>query len=216
MMNDNQCVYVMYAWIWTDMDCTAVPIFWCCFVWYCHPWFHPDWRLVWRDCPACITLQFAAGGRYVFMRTEGPDIFQWRQLGSPNTTFQPQPLFFFFRATESPNLKVRSSTNSTLSTSTTSFKIESNRFWGEIFLLVLNHLSYALGWKIYDPHHQHPSTLRCRLDLQTLEVKTVWGTCFHLVFVDRCSVVFYLVLHYKLGLIWRDLFLKVLKGRWGS
>ena len=111
---------------------------------------------------------------------------------------------FFFRAAESPNLKVLSSTNSTLSTSTTTtrFKIKSNRFWGEIFLLVLNHLSYAVGWKIYDPHHQHPSTLRCRLDLQTLEVKTVWGTCFHLVFVDRCCcVVFYLVLHYKLGLI---------------
>ena len=142
--------------------------------------------------------------RYVFMRTEGPDIFQWRQLGSPNTTFQPQPLVFF---SEPQNLQIwkyfhhLSSTNSTLSTSTTSFKIESNRFLGEIFLLVLNHLSYALGWKIYDPHHQHPSTLRCRLDLQTLEVKTVWGTCFHLVFVDRCSVVFYLVLHYKLGLI---------------
>ena len=147
--------------------------------------------------------------RYVFMRTEGPDIFQWRQLGSPNTTFQPQPLVFL----QSHRISKFESTFIIFHPQTPHYLL---RFWGEIFLLVLNHLSYALGWKIYDPHHQHPSTLRCRLDLQTLEVKTVWGTCFHLVFVDRCSVVFYLVLHYKLGLIYRDLFLKVLKGRWGS
>lgn len=210
MMNDNQCVYVMYAWIWTDMDCTAVPIFWCCFVWYCHPWFHPYWRLVWRDCPACITLQFAAGGWGMFSCVQraltSSSGVSW---GRPTRRFN-RSLWFFF---QSHRISKFESTFIIFHPQTPHYLL---RFWGEIFLLVLNHLSYALGWKIYDPHHQHPSTLRCRLDLQTLEVKTVWGTCFHLVFVDRCSVVFYLVLHYKLGLIWRDLFLKVLKGRWGS
>ena len=164
----------------------------------------------------CVHCNSLLAGEVCFHAYRGPWHLPVASAGVAQHDVSTAAVGFFFRATESPNLKVRSSTNSTLSTSTTSFKIESNRFLGEIFLFVLNHLSYALGWKVYDPHHQHPSTLRCRLDLQTLEVKTVWGTCFHLVFVDRCSVVFYLVLHYKLGLIWRDLFLKVLKGRWGS
>ena len=43
--------------------------------------------------------------RYVFMRTEGPAIYQWRQLGSPNTTF-PAAFGFFVHPEPRKNLQI--------------------------------------------------------------------------------------------------------------